>query len=200
MANRRGTLIAIEGIDQAGKRTQANLLAAKLRREGTRVSIWSFPDYTTSIGKVLKGYLRRETQLDFHSVHLLYAANKWEVVDELSHRIKRGETVIVNRYTPSNIAYGSAHGLGVDWLSSLERGLPEPDIVLVLDVPPHVSRGRKRKGRDIHEDDFAYLNRVRQSYTRLSKKYGWTIIDGTGDQETVRRLVWVTASAVLVGD
>lgn len=196
MAKRRGTLIAIEGIDQAGKRTQAKLLETEIRKRGVRVSIRSFPDYTTPIGKVLKAYLRRKARLDFHSAHLLYAANKWEVVEELRDRIERGESLIVNRYTSSNIAYGSAHGLDVDWLRSLERGLPEPDIVLILDVPPRVSQRRKRKERDIHESDLTYLNRVRKAYARLSRKYGWIIIDGTGDQETVRRLVWAKASAV----
>ena len=143
MRKKRGVLIAIEGIDQAGKRTQAGLLAKKVRNLGLPVSVWSFPDYTTPLGRQLKAYLAGKIQFDLHSVHLLYAANKWELASELTRRIGRGGVVIVNRYSPSNLAYGVAHGLSSAWLNSLEQGLPKPDVVVVLDVSPeHHSRVR----------------------------------------------------------
>lgn len=112
-------------------------------------------------------------------------------------RIRRGETIIVNRYTPSNLAYGLAHGLPGSWLVSLEEGLPKPDGVVVLDVSPRTSLWRKRRGRDVHEGDLAYLNRVRRVYLRLAERYGWKIVDGGGDPETVRRLVWVKVAPIL---
>ena len=186
----RGRLIAIEGIDQAGKRTQANLLAKKVRSLGLPVSVRSFPDYTTPLGRQLKAYLAGKIQLDLHSVHLLYAANKWELARELTHRIERGEVVIVNRYSPSNLAYGVAHDLHSAWLNSLEEGLPKPDVVLVLDVSPRTSFIRKSRERDLHEGDLAYLRRVRRVYLRLARKNGWKVIDGEIDSVTVRRLVW----------
>jgi dTMP kinase len=178
MPRKRGRLIAIEGIDQAGKRTQANFLAAKIRRTGRRVSVWNFPDYTTPLGKQLKAYLAGKIRLDAHAVHLLYAANKWEVAAELVRRIRRGEVIIVNRYTPSNIAYGLAHGLPGRWLVSLEKGLPKPDRVVVLDISPRTSLWRKRRGRDVHESDLVYLDRVRRRYLHLAERYGWNMVDG----------------------
>jgi dTMP kinase len=197
MPRKRGRLIAIEGIDQAGKRTQADFLAAHVRRERRRVTVWDFPDYTTRLGKQLKAYLGGKVRLDARAVHLLYAANKWEVAAELSRRLGRGEVVIVNRYTPSNIAYGLAHGLPRRWLVSLEEGLPKPDRVVVLDISPRTSLWRKRSGRDVHEDDLAYLNKVRREYLNLAKRYGWTIVDGGGDPETVRRMVWAKLAPTL---
>jgi dTMP kinase len=197
MPVRRGRLVAIEGIDQAGKRTQANFLAVSLRKGGRRVSVWDFPDYRTPLGKQLKAYLGGRIRLDVRSLHLLYAANKWEVAAELVRRIRRGEVVIVNRYTPSNIAYGLAHGLPGGWLISLEEGLPKPDKVVVLDVSPRTSLWRKRRGRDVHEGDLAYLNSVRREYLRLAKRYGWETVDGRGDPETVRRMVWAKLAPTL---
>lgn len=190
-------MIAVEGIDQAGKGTQANFLAATVRKRGLRVSVWAFPDYRTPLGKLLKAYLVDKIRLDLYSVHLLYAANKWEVAEKLRERIRRGETVIVNRYTPSNLAYGLAHGLRERWLESLEEGLPKPDIVVVLDIPPIASLRRKRMGRDIHEDNLTYLTKVRGAYRRLAKKYGWIIVDGLEDPETVHRLIWAKVATVL---
>ena len=112
-------------------------------------------------------------------------------------RIRRGEVVIVNRYTPSNIAYGLAHGLPGSWLIGLEEGLPKPDSVVVLDISPRTSLWRKRRGRDVHEGNLAYLNRVRREYLHLAKRYGWKTVDGGWDPETVRRLVWVNVAPIL---
>jgi len=189
-ARGRGRLIAIEGIDQAGKRTQANLLAAKLRSMETPTSVWNFPDYRTPLGKQLKAYLKGSVHMDFHAIHLLYAANKWEVADKLRSKIEAGEFVVVNRYTPSNLAYGIAHNLTRKWLISLEAGLPKPDLVVVLDLSPRNSQLRKRTGRDVHESNLTYLNKVRRAYLSLAKSFGWRVVDGRGDVEKVRVLVW----------
>jgi dTMP kinase len=197
MPRTRGRLIAIEGIDQAGKRTQANLLARQIRKIGKHVSVWHFPDYKTPLGKQLRAYLDGEIRLDEHAVHLLYAANKWEVASSMQRGLERGEILVVNRYSPSNIAYGMAHGLGRRWLISLEEGLPKPDVVVVLDIPPGASLGRKKKGRDIHEGNLPYLRKVRAEYHLLAKRYGWKIVDGTADSGTVRESVWTNVAAML---
>ena len=197
MTRRGGRLIAIEGIDQAGKRTQAYLLAAKLKREGNPASVWNFPDYTTPLGKQLKAYLKGSLRLDLHSIHLLYAANKWEVAEKLRTTIEGGKNVVVNRYTPSNLAYGLAHGLSRPWLSAIEEGLPKPNLVIVLDVSPQISQQRKRRGRDVHESDLTYLNKVRRAYRSLAKEYDWIIIDGEAGRDQVRRLIWKRVARIL---
>jgi dTMP kinase len=197
MVRRGGRLIAIEGIDQAGKRTQANLLAARLREMGYHVSVWNFPDYATPLGKQLRAYLRGSVHMDLHAVHLLYAANKWEVASKLTSRIHRGEFAIVNRYTPSNLAYGVAHGLPRTWLAALEEGLPIPNVVVIVDVSPRTSLLRKRKGRDVHESDLAYLKSVQKAYLTLAKTYGWNVVDGRGDANKVQRLVWARVKPVI---
>jgi thymidylate kinase len=90
-----------------------------------------------------------------------------------------------------------AHGLPLSWLDALEKGLPKPDKVIVLDVSPGISLGRKRKRRDVHEGNLVYLSRVRKEYVALAKRYGWKTIDGAQDSQTVRRLVWMTVALIL---
>jgi len=197
MSGRHGKLIAIEGVDQAGKKTQAHLLAARIKKTGKRVSVWSFPDYATPLGKQLRGYLSGRLLLDVHAVHLLYAANKWEVARKLNRRLSQGNVVVVNRYSPSNLAYGLAHGLSGVWLNALEKGLPKPDRVVVLDIPLSVSVRRKRERRDVHEGDLPYLKRVREEYRRLAKKYGWKVIDGTQTPSMVQMELWETIVSAL---
>jgi len=127
----------------------------------------------------------------------MYAANKWEKAQELERAIKTGKTVIVNRYTPSNLAYGMAHGLSLQWLEHLEEDLPKPDLVFILDITAQTSFMRKKKRRDFHENDQNYLDRVRRAYVRLGKKYGWRIISGNREPAIVSVDLWLQASSFL---
>jgi len=195
---KRGRLIAIEGIDQAGKRTQANLLDKEIRKTGRRVSLWNFPEYSTPLGRQLKAYLARKIRLDLHAVHLLYAANRWEVAERLRQELGSGKVIIVNRYWPSNLAYGVAHGLSLSWLGSLDEGLPKPDLVVVLDISLRTSLARKRKGRDAHERNLHYLKKVRSAYLRLAKKHGWRVVYGQHDLPTVHDALWEIVAPLLV--
>jgi len=185
-----GQLIVIDGIDQSGKKTQAELLARKIRDHGSSCVIWSFPAYRTLLGRLLKAYLAGKERPDLRVVHLLYAANKWEVAAKIKEQRARGSVVIANRYTPSNLAYGAAHGLSLNWLTTLEADLPKPNRIFILDVPVKTSFGRKVQQRDIHEEDAAYLNRVRRTYLRLAKKHNWTIVNGESAPSMVHSAMW----------
>ena len=199
MRDKRGKLIVIDGIDQSGKKTQTQFLARKIRALGYVCSIWNFPDYATPLGRQLKNYLVGENQFDFHTVHLLYAANKWERASLIQNQIEQRRIVIINRYTPSNLAYGTSHGLRLNWLKSLEDELPRPDIVLILDVPPKVSFRRKRQRRDVHEESLPYLTKVRIAYLRLAKKFHWKIVSGSNDPRAVHIEVWKRVLPIMAG-
>lgn len=190
MGARSGKLIAIDGIDQSGKRTQTRLLAEKIRAFGYQVLVWNFPDYKTALGRQLRRYLAGRERFDFHAIHLLYAANKWERASTIARDINLGRVVIVNRYTPSNLAYGMAHGLSRDWLESLEKALPRPDLVLLLDVSPKASFKRKTVLRDLHEENISYLRKVRGIYLQLAKRYRWKVVDGERDPRAVSLELW----------
>lgn len=192
-----GRLIVIDGIDQSGKETQTELLVKRIREHGFSCTRWDFPVYETVLGKRLKAYLNGKERSDLHVVHLLYAANKWEVARKIEDQISRGCIVVANRYTPSNLAYGSAHGLPLDWLSILERGLPSASQVLILDVSPNTSFVRKRRSRDVHEEDLPYLEKVRRMYMRIAKKYHWIVIDGEASPEEVHSRIWKTVGPML---
>src|SRR5438093_7879747 len=78
-------------------------------------------------------------------------------METITGTLKKNDFVICNRYTPSNLAYGEARGLSVQWLAGLDAGLPEARAVFVLDVPIPKSFSRKTKRRDINERDRAFL-------------------------------------------
>lgn len=190
LKNLYGSLIVIDGIDQSGKKTQATLLARELRRHGLSCVIWDFPVYKTVLGRRLKAYLKGEERSDLHVIHLLYAANKWEVAAKINEQRAQGSIVIANRYTPSNLAYGSAHDLALEWLKTLEADLPRPTHIFILDVPVKTSFGRKIKHRDVHEEDAAYLDRVRRIYLGLAKQYKWTVVNAEAKPAVVHSRIW----------
>lgn len=74
----RGALIVLEGLDRSGKTSQSQRLLSHLEGLGHSVESWRFPDRTTSVGQMISSYLSNESQLDDHTIHLLFSANRWE--------------------------------------------------------------------------------------------------------------------------
>lgn len=182
-------IVAIEGIDQAGKKTQSRLLAKHLGQKGLRAKTLSFPDYNSWSGQIIKNYLEGNRSFQFQALCMLYSLNRWEHLHLLTKLIESNHFLVANRYTPSGLAYGVAGGLDLSWLRNLDNGLPEPDDVLVIDVPVTASFARKTEGRDVHEVDTRYLATVRRTYRKLSNKFGWKVIRGTGAAGDVHRRI-----------
>ena len=178
MQREEGFLIALEGIDQAGKRTQAQLLAKELRRLTRRVQVLSFPDYSTPLGAEISLYLCGRRNFSCEVRQLLFTANRWEHAPEIRKWLADGEVVIVDRYIGSGIAYGLVQGLNESWVWNLEKGLPVPHLTILLDILPEVSLRRKEIGRDTYEEQMALLSAVRQTYLNLVRTYDWEVIPG----------------------
>ena len=183
-------IIALEGIDQSGKQTQSRLLANKLRRHDYKVGLVSFPIYGTPSGLRIRRFLDGKQNYPVEAVHMLYSLNRWENLRVIERLTRENEFLIADRYTPSNLAYGLSRGLKLEWLRTLDHGLPTSELVIVLDTPIPSSFARKERRRDIHEKDRLLLSRVRRNYKILSRKLGWKIIDGSKPVQSVRFEIW----------
>jgi len=173
-----GRLVALEGIDKSGKGTQARLLKAWLENLGLKVETIEFPDYSTPIGKEIKAFLDGKRNFSAEVRQLLYVANRWERKRDIEKWIDDGRIVIADRYTPSGIAYGLANDLPLKWLLCLEEGLPKADLVVVIDITVDTSFKRMKKEQDIYERNYAFLEKVRNCYLKLSKEFNWVVVDG----------------------
>ncbi|MCZ6615908.1 MAG: dTMP kinase [Thaumarchaeota archaeon] len=187
----RGYLIVIEGIDQSGKKTQSLLLEERIRREGRDVTGISFPDYSTPIGREIKKTLNaKESTSPLQILHMLLAANRWERENEITSWLTGGKIVVANRYSPSNLAYGTSRGFDQAWLQNLESGLPDPDLVIVLDIDPTTSTTRKYQDRDLNERDIELLTNVSISYKKMAELNGWFIVSGDDTVERIHEEIW----------
>ena len=189
----RGLLIAFEGLDQSGKQTQAELLRDRLTAAGRTVRLLSFPDYQTAIGSEIGRGLRGEREYGADVMQLLYVANRYEKKAEIMKAIEAGTIIVCDRYLASSIAYGEAQGLDAGWLSSIQQYLPQPDLTILLDIPPDASARRKTADRDKYERDLALLGRVRESYLRQAAQ-GWTCLNADRDREDVAADVFAAVS------
>ena len=208
-------LIVLEGGDQAGKATQARMLAASLEQAGVGAVELGFPDYATPIGRRIRSLLRgapaaaaaaapaasssssrpRPPQV----LHLLLAANRWEALPRIRRALESGRAVVLDRYYHSNLVYGMAAGLDRRWLEGLDAGLPRPDLVIVLDMDPAESSRRKAAGRDRFESDAGLLGRVRSLYLDEARRARprWKVVDAAGPREEVHaRVIGAAGPAV----
>ena len=184
-----GVLIAFEGLDQSGKETQAQLLRDRLRQNGNKSRVVSFPDYGTSIGEEIARALQGERDYPSDVMQLLYVANRYERRSDLERWLTGGLVIICDRYVASSIAYGTAQDLDPAWLTDIQRFLPEPNLTVLLDIMPETAARRKAVGRDRYERDLALLGRVRKSYLEQLQET-WVRVDGEQSKEDVAEEVF----------
>jgi dTMP kinase len=184
-----GVLIAFEGLDQSGKETQAQLLRDRLRENGNKSRVVSFPDYGTSIGEEIARALQGERDYPSDVMQLLYVANRYERRSDLERWLTGGLVIICDRYVASSIAYGTAQDLDPAWLTDIQHFLPEPNLTVLLDIKPETAARRKAVGRDRYERDLALLGRVRKSYLEQLQET-WVRVDGEQSKEDVAEEVF----------
>ena len=182
---KHGILIAFEGLDQSGKETQAARLRERFTAAGRDVHALSFPDYETPIGREIRAALNGEREFSPDTLQLLYIANRHEYRESIERWMRDGGVVVCDRYRASSVAYGDAQGLDAEWLRDVQRHLPEPAVIFLLDIAPEEAVRRKAHGRDKFERDLPLLARVRESYLKQAAAEGWEIVDGTRSKDEI---------------
>ena len=194
-----GRFITLEGIDGAGKSTHAAWLAAHLLAAGDAVLVTREPG-GTPIGEKLRDLLLHEPMSHESEALLMFCARREHVDRVIRPALLRGEWVISDRFTDATFAYqGGGHGVPMERLRSLEDwilGGFRPDLTILFDVPPEVSRARldkaQREGRVLDKferEAGAFFARVRAAYLdRARAEPGrFRIIDSTAPIEPVRQ-------------
>jgi dTMP kinase len=195
----KGKIIVIEGTDKAGKGTQSRLLMNALKLSGKICIMMDFPDYNTPIGKEIRSFLGGRRGYAIEVKHMLLSANRWEKKKDIESMIEKGTIIVMDRYYQSNLVYGVSHGLNLNWLLNLDRGLPREDVVIVLEVSPDISYRRVPKDRDTFEMDQKLLIEVNKNYRKLAKRFNWKLINGEKLSEEVHNEIMGIVIKVLKG-
>jgi dTMP kinase len=182
---RNGRIVVIEGMDKAGKTTQSRVLVSALRNKGKLCASLDFPDYSTPIGREIKSFLDGKRDYPDETKLMLLSANRWERKETIDRMLSNGTILVMNRYYHSNLAYGVSKNLELDWLMTLDRGLPKEDLCIVLEIRPTISESRSQHAGDLFENDKDLLKNVYRNYRKLAKLFNWKIINGERSKEEV---------------
>ncbi len=170
--------ITIEGIDGSGKSTQARRLAARLRREGKKVTETHEPGDWPQ-GDILRALLLNGRLRHPMTEIMLFVADRCEhVAQVIQPALDQGEFVVCDRYNDSTRAYQCwGRGLKEDILESLIKwcGIPEPDLTVWLDLPVEEARKRMagRGGSDrIEGEDLKFHEAVARGFKELAERNG----------------------------
>ncbi len=202
-------LVAIEGIDGAGKGTQAARVAERAAAQGRRVVSFSFPLYdgnpfSRAVADYLNGEFGAAEEVHPELAALLYAGDRFHARPQLVAALAAADLVVCDRYVASNAAHQGAKLAGearrrlLEWLEEVEFGefaLPRPQLVVLLDAPVALARelvGRKAaRGyttleADIHESDAEHSNATREVYLELAQRGSWRVVSTAGDDGAPR--------------
>ncbi|MCM6775725.1 dTMP kinase [Nocardia sp. CDC159] len=187
-----GALVAVEGLDGAGKRTLIDAVVAGLAERGLRVAGLAFPRYGRSVHADLAAEALRGRHGDLaasvNAMALLFALDRAGSRDELAKLLADNDIVLLDRYVASNVAYNaartdqSADGEIASWVTELEFGrfqMPVPDLQVLLDVPTELAAERARRrgeldtarGLDAYERDNGLQERTAAVYRVLAETH-----------------------------
>lgn len=200
-------LIAIEGLDGAGKRTLTGGLRAAFEATGMTVASLSFPRYGHSVSADIASEALHGGHGDLsgsvYAMAVLFALDRAGAREEIELLCSEYDVVILDRYVASNAAYSaarlhqSADGEVVAWVGELEYGrlrLPRPDWQVLLDVPVALAAERAERranteadrAKDAYERDDGLQRRTGQVYSALAASHWggrWSVagpdVDGT---------------------
>lgn len=202
----RGKFITFEGGEGCGKSTQVKRLQAALEREGVETLLTREPGGTWLSEQIRHLIKDQETDApcDRSELLLFLAARAQLVKNVIRPALERGVWVISDRFSDSTLAYqGYGRGLPLDVLRLANDfacdGL-KPDLTLLLDVSPEVSRERMRRRESatntsadrIEKAGDGFHARLRGGFAALAKAEPERIvtIDANGSPDEVWELIW----------
>ena len=207
--------ITLEGIEGSGKTTQIPNIVTYLRNQGHDCVVTREPG-GTKIGQKIRAILLDPDSADLDPLAelLLYTADRAQHLHEIVYpSLKKGKTVLCDRYFDATVAYQSfARGLDIDLINGLHRMVLDdlkPDLTILLDLPVDVGLSRAwkqidngtRTGREtrFEEEQLDFHERVRAGYLHIAQceKERFQVVDAAGDVDSVyREIIEILAAYV----
>lgn len=200
----QGVLISFEGAEGSGKSTQIARLAKRLAKLNHKVLSVREPG-GTEIGEQIRNIIVHNSDGDEMCAEtelLLFAAARAQLVREtIVPALMDGFVVLSDRFMDSSTVYqGIGRNLGSDPVSMVNRfavGNVMPELTLVYDVPPTISKRRiRQRASDVPDrmerENIEFYKKIRQGYLVLAQSMPdrIVVIDGTQTEAEIERQTW----------
>ncbi|MBA1205168.1 dTMP kinase [Pseudomonas capeferrum] len=193
-----GLFITLEGPEGAGKSTNREYLAARLRERGLDVLLTREPGGTPLAERIRELLLAPSDEVMDADTELLlvFAARAQHLAQVIRPALARGAIVLCDRFTDATYAYqGGGRGLSVERIAILERfvqGDLRPDLTLVFDLPVEVGLARAAaRGRldRFEQEGLAFFEAVRHAYLERARRepQRYSLLDAAQPLDTVQR-------------
>lgn len=201
-----GLFITFEGLEGAGKSTQAKLLADKLTEAGYPVTLVREPG-GTNVGEAIRGLLADPKYDDMSPLAevFLFAASRTQLVQQVIRpKLGEGTIVICDRFTDATLAYQGfgrgVHPTQLREISDICSWGVHPDVTFLLDIEPArgLNRVRTRSVEtltklDRFENlDLGFFEKVRDGYMAISQEepFRFRVLDATGEVDPLAKKIF----------
>ncbi|MBF8756033.1 dTMP kinase [Pseudomonas guariconensis] len=195
-----GLFITLEGPEGAGKSTNREYLAERLREQGLDVVMTREPGGTPLAERIRELLLAPsdETMAVDTELLLMFAARAQHLAQVILPALDRGAVVLCDRFTDATYAYqGGGRGLSQARIATLEtfvQGSLRPDLTLVFDLPVEVGLARAAaRGRldRFEQEGQAFFEAVRQAYLQRAQgdQQRYSVLDAAQPLEAVQRAI-----------
>ena len=202
--------VVFEGIDGSGKTTVSNRVAERLRAAGLTVEhLREGGKFASRVTQSLREFGRdvRNLELVPEAEFFLYVTRDVQLLEEMTRpALGRADVVIADRFLFSaEVLARFGRGLPESYvrpvLQAAARGL-EPDLVVLVDVDPHIARARRRVAKVVTADrrppsrkglgGVGMQHRFREGYRQLAARDPgrWVTVDNDRDLEATVELVY----------
>jgi len=201
---RRPLFLVLEGIDGAGKTSQATRLAERLASEGVEVVRLVEPT-NGPIGQEIRRRAREGPPLaPEEELRLFIEDRKGNVRDNVLPALARNAAIVQDRSFLSTVAYQGARpelARSREALLGLHDAMPKPDLVLLLDLDVETGLARvAKRGKGDAFEERTYLGRVLENFRALVGETGGTRVakvDAARSQDEVARSIWEIVEPLL---
>lgn len=174
-----GLFITLEGPEGAGKSTNREYLAERLREQGIDVLLTREPGGTPLAERIRELLLdpSDEPMAADTELLLVFAARAQHLQQVIRPALARGCVVLCDRFTDATYAYqGGGRGLSIERIAQLEQfvqGELRPDLTLIFDLPVEIGLARAAaRGRldRFEQEGRGFFEAVRQAYLQRAEQ------------------------------
>ena len=207
-----GLFITFEGGEGCGKSTQIAALKARLEAMGKTVVQTREPG-GTALGESVRNLLQYDDAgqgMSPEAELLLFAASRAQHVRELIvPAIAEGQIVLCDRFLDSTTVYqGVARAIDskkVDTINQCAIGDTNPDLTILIDLPPEIGLARVHARSDgqldrMEKEAIGFFQAVRQGYLDLAKSEPkrFLVLDGSQSVEELEAQIWQKVEATFL--